>query len=51
VHLHLNKAGVTVQLTETMLAELVNATSIAQRKVEGRPADPVRSPSPSTPTN
>ncbi len=50
VHLHMSKGGVTVQLTETMLAELVNAATAAQRKVEARGASPGRMPS-SSPTN
>jgi hypothetical protein len=40
---------VTLQLTDTMLAELVNATTAAQRKVEALVIDPARHPS--LPTN
>jgi hypothetical protein len=50
VHLHVAKAGVTVQLSETQLAELVNAATAAQRKVETVVADPARVRS-SAPTN
>ena len=49
VHLHMNKGGVTVQLTDTTLAELVNATTAAQRKLETSVADVPRHPS--TPPN
>jgi hypothetical protein len=48
VHLHVTKGGVTLQLSDTMLAELVNAATAAQRKVEAAIVDPVRS---SVPTN
>jgi hypothetical protein len=50
VHLHIVKGGVTLQLTDTTLAELVNVATAAQRKVEGAAAAPVRFPS-SAPTN
>jgi hypothetical protein len=50
VHLHVTKAGVTVQLSDTQLAELVNVATAAQRKVEAVVADPSRVPS-STPSN
>jgi hypothetical protein len=50
VHLHMVKGGVTLQLSDTMLAELVNAAAAAQRKVEATEATPVRHPS-SAPTN
>ncbi len=46
VHLHVVKGGVTLQLSDTMLAELVNAATAAQRKVEAAVADPARSPGP-----
>ncbi len=49
VHLHIAKRGVTVQLTDTMLAELVNVASAAQRKVEALEETAVRFPS--APTN
>jgi hypothetical protein len=48
VHLHVTKGGVTLQLSDTMLAELVNAATAAQRKVEAAIVDPARS---SVPTN
>jgi len=50
VHLHMSKSGVTVQLSDTQLAELVNATTAAARKVETVVVDPARMPS-SAPTN
>jgi hypothetical protein len=50
VHLHMSKSGVTVQLSDTQLAELVNAATAAQRKVEAVVVDPARMPS-SAPTN
>jgi len=50
VHLHVVKGGVTLQLTDTMLAELVNVASAAHRKVEAFAIDPARHPS-SAPTN
>ena len=50
VHLHFLKGGVTVQLTDTTLAELVNAATAAQRKVEATEVDPSRVLSP-VPTN
>ena len=50
VHLHMVKGGVTLQLTETMLAELVNVSTAAHRKVETlTAAEPARAPS--VPTN
>jgi hypothetical protein len=49
VHLHVAKGGVTLQLTETMLAELVNVATAAQRKVEAYTVDPARQLS--VPTN
>jgi len=49
VHLHMVKGGVTVQLTDTMLAELVNVATSAQRKVEAMVVDPARHPT--APTN
>jgi len=50
VHLHVTKSGVTLQLSETSLAELVNAATAAQRKVEAVLVDPARVHSP-LPTN
>jgi len=50
VHLHMVKGGVTVQLGEGMLPELVNAATAANRKVETFEAEAARSPS-STPSN
>ncbi len=50
VHLHVVKGGVTLQLTDTMLAELVNVASAAHRKVEASTVDPARH-TPSAPTN
>jgi hypothetical protein len=50
VHLFIAKGGVTLQLTDTMLAELVNVATAAQRKVEAFAVDPARQPS-QTPTN
>jgi hypothetical protein len=44
VHLHMVKAGVTVQLADTMLAELVNVASAAQRTVELILASPLPGP-------
>jgi hypothetical protein len=51
VHLHMSKGGVTVQLSDTMLAELVNVATAAQRKVESLVVDPARLPSSSAPSN
>ncbi len=42
VHLHMSKGGVTVQLSDTSLAELVNVATAAQRKVESMVVDPTR---------
>ncbi len=50
VHLHVVKGGVTLQLTDTMLAELVNVSAAAYRKVEAVTADPARH-TPAAPTN
>jgi hypothetical protein len=50
VHLHVVKGGVTIQISDTMLAELVNVATAAQRKVEAVIVDPLRHPS-SAPTN
>ncbi len=50
VHLHMLKGGVTIQLSETVLAELVNVATAAQRKVEAFAIDPARHPS-AAPTN
>jgi hypothetical protein len=50
VHIQFVKGGVTVQISDTQLAELVNVASAAQRKVEAVVVDPSRMPS-SAPTN
>jgi len=47
VHLHVVKSGVTLQLSETSLAELVNVATAAQRKADASELDPTRHPVPS----
>jgi hypothetical protein len=50
VHLHLAKAGVTVQLADTMLAELVNVATAAHRKAGTYDVTPSSYPA-AAPTN
>jgi hypothetical protein len=50
VHLHVVKSGVTLQLSATSLAELVNAATVAHRKTEAAELDPARHPA-SSPAN
>jgi hypothetical protein len=50
VHIQFVKGGVTVQISETQLAELVNVATAAQRKVEVIVESVSRTPS-SFPTN